>query len=74
VTYIAQGWKVTDPQVLADIGPGRPAIINRAIADLTPPDACRWRRTLRNARQQRQRMVRHCDHGRRQVRPVRAII
>ncbi|MCE7009545.1 hypothetical protein LWC34_43070 [Kibdelosporangium philippinense] len=21
VTYIAQGWKVTDPQVLADIGP-----------------------------------------------------
>lgn len=21
VTYIAQGWKVTDPQVLADVGP-----------------------------------------------------
>ncbi len=21
VTYIAQGWKVTDPQALADIGP-----------------------------------------------------
>jgi hypothetical protein len=21
ITYIAQGWKVTDPQVLADIGP-----------------------------------------------------
>jgi hypothetical protein len=21
VTYIAQGWKVTDPQVLADLGP-----------------------------------------------------
>jgi hypothetical protein len=21
VTYIAQGWRVTDPQVLADIGP-----------------------------------------------------
>ena len=21
VTYIAQGWKVTDPEVLADIGP-----------------------------------------------------
>jgi hypothetical protein len=21
VTYIAQGWEVTDPQVLADIGP-----------------------------------------------------
>ncbi|MET9264125.1 hypothetical protein [Amycolatopsis sp. NPDC004079] len=21
VTYVAQGWKVTDPQVLADVGP-----------------------------------------------------
>lgn len=21
MTYIAQGWKVTDPQVLADVGP-----------------------------------------------------
>jgi len=21
ITYVAQGWKVTDPQVLADVGP-----------------------------------------------------
>ncbi|HEY6421916.1 MAG TPA: hypothetical protein VIY28_01445 [Pseudonocardiaceae bacterium] len=30
VTYIAQGWKVTDPQVLADVGPGsRPRDLGR---------------------------------------------
>lgn len=27
ITYIAQGWKVTDPQALADVGPDHETLI-----------------------------------------------